>query len=129
MRPPDTRCVAPPPLLFHPRQNRHRPIDGVMHPDLVLSLVLPVEPPGVLGGAFPPRHGDRREPRVQPRVVEPLSDEPPGREEQPLFPFRDGPEPRRDLSPLLRGRPAVEDDEVASDAPPPLGIGSSPDSS
>src|SRR5262245_49322585 len=63
-----------------------------------------------------PRDGHREEKRIEPRVVEPLTDVTARRNEKSRLSVWDGREARRHGASLGRGHPAAEDDDVAGGA-------------
>ena len=75
----------------------------------------------VLGDRAVPGYRKRQEQRVQPRVVEALADQSPGRKQKPRLILRDGRETRRHGGHLVLGHPAAKNDQMRDAGRKPLG--------
>ena len=113
------RLVPPQPLGEHPRQHRDVAIDVVVDAHLELALVQTVQSSRVLHDRPLPRDRHRQEQRVQPGVVEPLTEEAARRQHQPLLPRGHRRQTRHLLAPRLRAKPTVEHDRVRREPPQP----------
>jgi len=67
------RPVSCLPLRAHSGEHGHEAIDVVIHQDVPLPCLLAMEPAHVLRKGALPRDGHRQEQRIEPRVIEPLS--------------------------------------------------------
>ena len=74
-----------------------------------------MQPPRVLHDGAPPRDRHRQEQGVQSRIVEALSDVPPGGEDQELLAIGDGGQSGQRLSALLRADTSLQHNQVASE--------------
>jgi hypothetical protein len=67
-------------LTEHPLQRWDVGIDVIVYPDFMFPSVFAVQPTGMLLERTPPRNRHRKKEGIEPRIVEPLSDEPPSGE-------------------------------------------------
>jgi hypothetical protein len=65
-------------LAEHACEGRHAGIDVVVYPNLVFVGVSPVQSSGILLERAAPGDRAREKERVEPRIIEPFSDESPG---------------------------------------------------
>ena len=73
------RFVAAATTIEHPGQHGDIEVGVVVHAHVTLAIVEPVQPTGVLVHGAAPGHGQCQQQRVQPRIVEPVSDVRPDR--------------------------------------------------
>ena len=96
----------------HPRQHRHIEIGVVVDAHLALAVVEAMQPAGVLGDGSSPRDWKRQKQRVQPRIVESLSDVLASGQDDPCLIARDDCQPIGDGLPLLLAQPRPQHHEV-----------------
>ena len=72
-------------LVKHTSKHGHVPVHVVIDPDLSLALMSPVKATGVLHQSPSPGNRHHQKQRVEACVIEPLTDESTGREDQSLL--------------------------------------------